>query len=214
VSQFCPHCGQQARPGDRFCVGCGNDINDTEPAGQAADPFRTSDDRRRRTGGFLVAHAKALMALTVVAAVVLAVVLAGSPSTDSSPAADDVVVPFVSEPADQSLPPSAPAPKPKAKPKARRVVATGANGQRYSCSFSVRGRVNASRDRIRAPERALHGMEAALKKLDKKYPGRAAPPASADRYNALLARTRAKLKSANEAISRYNQTLRDACDKT
>jgi outer membrane protein TolC len=93
------------------------------------------------------------------------------------------------------------------------VVATGANGQKYSCPFSVRGRVNAARDRIRAPERALHGMEAALKKLDKKYPGRTAPPASADRYNALLARARAQLKAANEAISRYNQTLRDACDK-
>jgi outer membrane protein TolC len=89
----------------------------------------------------------------------------------------------------------------------------GRRQKKYSCPFSVRGRVNAARDRIRAPERALHDMEAALKKLDKKYPGRTAPPASADRYNALLARARAQLKSANEAISRYNQTLRDACDK-
>jgi hypothetical protein len=212
VSQFCPRCGQQARPGDRFCVGCGGDINHDEKPGQGADPFRGSDDRRRRAGGFLVAHAKGLMALGAIGAVGLAVALAGSPSSDSSPAADDAVASAATEPNGQSPAPSALAPKPKPKPHG--AVATGANGQKYFCSHSVLGRVNAAKDQFRGPERVLNGMEAALKKLDKKYPGRTAPPATADRYNALLARARVQLKTTNQAIDRYNQTLRDACDKT
>jgi hypothetical protein len=211
VSQFCRHCGQQARPGDHFCVGCGHEIDNAANPVPNPDPFRGPNDRHRRVGSFFVAHAKGMMALGAIAAVVLAAALASSPSSDSSPAADDAVASAATEPNDQSTTPSAPAPKPKPKPHG--VVATGANGQRYFCSYSVLGRVDAAKDRFRGPERVLHGMEAALKKLDKKYPGRTAPPATADRYNALLARARVQLKTTNEAIGRYNQTLRDACDK-
>jgi hypothetical protein len=161
----------------------------------------------------VVRHAKGIMALAVVAAVVVAAVLSGSSSTDTSPAANDAAAPSVTVPVAQSPSPSAPAPKAKAQPKRRAVVATGANGQRYRCPPSVLGRVDAARERFRGPERALNGMQAALKKLDKKYPGRTAPPATAQRYNALLARARAQVTTTNEAIGRYNQTLRDACHK-
>ena len=151
------------------------------------------------------------MALGAMAAVVAAVVLAGWLSSGSSPAADRATASAAALRTQQPLARSSPVSKRRPKAKARGKVATGANGQRYFCSFSVLGRVNAAKDRFRAPERALLGMEAALKKLDAKYPGRTAPPASADRYNALLARTRAQLTVTNEAIRSYNQTLRDAC---
>lgn len=212
MTQFCPHCGKQARPGDRCCVGCGQEISGTAQPEPGADPFRGPDDPRRRTGGFLVAHAKGLMALAVVAAVVVAMVLGGSFSTESSPASDDAVAPSLRAPTNPAPAPSEPAPRtptPKRKPRGF----TGANGKRYMCSFSVLDRVDTAKKRFRGRERVLNGMEAALKKLDKKYPGRTAPPASADRYNALLARTRVQLNWTNAAIGRYNQTLRDACHK-
>ncbi len=212
MSQFCRHCGRRARLADRFCVRCGGATDHATGAAPNTDPFRGPDDRRRRMGGFLAAHANGLMALAAISAVALAVALAGSPSGNSSPAADAAVA---AVPTDQSSAPRSPAPKSKrtAKPKAHGKVATGAHGQTYFCSASVLGRVNAAKVRFRGPERVLLGMEAALKQLDRKYPGTTAPPATADRYNALLARTRAQLTVTDEAIRRYNETLRDACRK-
>jgi hypothetical protein len=152
------------------------------------------------------------MALAVVAAALVAMVLGGSFSTERSPASDDAVAPSLRTPTSQSPAPAVPPPKAPA-PKREPRTFTGPNGHEYMCSYSVLDRVDAAKKRFRGRERVLNGMEAALKKLDKKYPGRTAPPASADRYNALLARTRVQLNWTNAAISRYNQTLRDACHK-
>jgi hypothetical protein len=198
VSQFCRHCGQRARLADRYCVRCGGEIDHAARPAPNTDPFRGPDDRRGRMGGFLAAHAKGLMALAAISAVALAVALGGSLSSTSSPAADAAVA-------------SAPKSTPKAKPRARGKVTTGAHGRTYFCSSSVLGRVDAAKVRFRGPERVLLGMEAALKQVDRKYPGTTPPPATADRYNALLARTRAQLTVTNEAIRRYNETLRHAC---
>jgi hypothetical protein len=82
------------------------------------------------------------------------------------------------------------------------------------CSYSVLDPVHAAKKRARGRERVFNGMESALKKIGTKYPTGTAPPASADRYNALLARTRVQLKWTNTAIDRYNKILRDECRKT
>jgi len=206
---FCSLCGRESRGDDRFCVGCGAEINADASPGGAASQFRSPDHPQRRAGGFVVRHARGLLALGAVAVVVVLAALSTS-SSDTQPSAHEV--------ASSAATPSAEAQQDKSGSSTpaganaeQETTATGADGQIYSCPRSSLARIDAAKDRIDRREQALKARRAAIRRLEKRYPSGKAPGAVVDRYNELVAREKSELRRVNRAVDQYNGLLRRAC---
>jgi hypothetical protein len=209
MSRFCQHCGQAAHDGDRYCIGCGEEVN-RAPAAAAAAAFRSPSDPRRRAGGFVVRHARVLMAVAAIALIVGIAVFSnsrGSPAPQKDDAAPAAAVAAeadnVANTAKQNQ---------GADSTHKAVTATDAHGRTFSCAYAVLDQIDVSDGRAKRRGQILDALQAELAKIDKQYPGRTAPAAIADRYNSLAARARAQLKWTNKAVREYNRSLVDLCD--
>lgn len=217
MSTHCPHCGQQARSADRVCVSCGREVNPGVPPEGASTGFRAPDHPQRRTGNWLVAHARGVMALAAVAALIAVGAIAGSSGDttpgpgDSAPASEVAAEKerAATEPTKQSDTSSSEDNAPAAA-----VTTTGADGKTYSCNAGVLDRVDTAKDRVTRREKVLKSRRAEVRNLRKQYPDGKAPGDVVDRYNDLLARANAQVRWTNKAVAQYNRVLRDACDPT
>jgi hypothetical protein len=213
MTRFCSDCGQAARPEDRFCVGCGAEINSNAPSGDTSHVFRPESHPHRRAGGFVARHARVLMAVAVVAVIGVIAAVFGS-SEDTTPRAEDVAPPSLvaEEDSQAALPTLTPIPTSTAPPKV--VTAKSSNGKTYSCSIgAVLDRVDEAHDEVTRRERVLRSRRAAVRKLERQYPSGRAPAAVVDRYDRLFARANAQVRWTNKAVARYNKLLRDECTR-
>jgi hypothetical protein len=95
---------------------------------------------------------------------------------------------------------------------AKKGVATkGADGKLYHCSLAAMDRVGTAKDRVTRRDKILKGRKAAVRRLEKKYPGGKAPAAVVTQYKKLVARVNAQVRHANRAIGQYNRLLRTEC---
>jgi hypothetical protein len=213
MTRDCQNCGHAARDGDRFCVGCGQEVNAHAQPPDSTGSFQASDNRSRRSRSFVARHPRVLLIVAAIGAVSILAAVSGSSSDPSAPQADDIA-PAATVTAEPNRATPVPSPETTATdPAQRSVTAKGANGKTYRCSFAVLARVDTAHARVKRRRRILHAQKAALAKLDKQYPGRTAPAAVADRYNALVKRANAQVTWTNAAIHRYNQVLVEACDR-
>jgi hypothetical protein len=212
MSRFCSHCGEQVRGDDRFCVRCGNEVNAGVEPTEPGFTFRAPDHPRRRAGGFIVRHARGLMALAAVAALVAIGALSAA-SSDTNPGPDDTA-PASEVSAERNRQQSERTNDSAAtKPSQDRVVtARGADGRTYRCGLAVLDRVTAAKDRVTRREKVLKARRAAVRRLEAQYPAAEAPADVVDRYEELLARANAQVTWTNTAIAQYNRILRDVCD--
>ncbi|MCW3049812.1 MAG: hypothetical protein JWO74_4096 [Solirubrobacterales bacterium] len=216
MSALCPHCGEHVRGGDRFCVGCGQEVAPGAQPSDAGAAFRSPDHPQRRAGDFLVRHRHGLMALAVIAGIATVVAVTGASSDTTPGPADSAPAPAVAAEADRQQTDrrtSGSTTTTAQEPTAKRVVtAEGADGKTYSCAFDVLDRVDAAKGRVSRREDVLKARRAAVRRLEKQYPRGRAPGSIIDRYHKLVARANAQVTWTNKAIHQYNRVLRDACD--
>ena len=211
--QFCSHCGHEARAKDRFCIGCGAEINAAADAADAKSVFRAPEDPRRRAGGFVVRHARALMALSVVAVIVAIAALSDS-SSDTTPGPDDAA-PAAAVAAEESLQEADSrdddAESQPVTDTDQTVTAKGSDGKTYQCPSSGLARIDAADYKVKRHKKVLKARRAAVRRIEKQYPSGNAPAAVVDRYDKLFARANAQVKWANKAVREYNRLLRSEC---
>jgi hypothetical protein len=172
-------------------------IEQLEPQHDRGD---VTDDHCR---GRLSAAARALLTAGAIAGTSMLIACGGDTTPgpeDEAPAADVAAEEVRQDPT--------PTPTPD-----NQVVSTkGADGKSYSCPLTAMASINSARDQVTRREKVLKARKAAVRKIEKKYPGGTAPAAVVDRYNRLFARANAQVKHTNRAIRQYNSLLRSECN--
>ena len=215
MSRYCAECGQESRPGDQFCLQCGERIDTGSEAPRAAAVFRAPEDRRRRFGAFVVRRARVLMALGVVgviAAIGAIGALSGSTDDSTEPRADDAAPTAAVTATAQRSTSDTDASGQSENSQSPAVTARGADGRTYRCSFGVTDRIDAARKKSSRRKRIARAQRRELARLDRQYPDRTAPADVVDRYNDLVARFRAQVKWTNAAVRAHNRLLVELCD--
>ena len=174
-------------------------VSDTIEAIHGFARFQTD----RYVRGHLARLTRSLMMLGAVAATSTLIACGG----DTTPTRDDEA-PTADVAAEQAAQDAKATPTPKADDS---VATKGADGKIYRCSLTSMGTINTAKDRVTRRDKILKGRRAAVRKLEKKYPGGTAPAAVVTRYKKLVARVNAQVKHTNRAIRQYNALLRSAC---
>jgi hypothetical protein len=96
-------------------------------------------------------------------------------------------------------------------PKRTTVTAPGPGGRSYRCPLSIAARIDAADAKVKRRKSVLKGRRAALRKIQRRYPGGTAPSAVVDRYEFLRARYNAQVRLVNKAVRAHNRLLRQVC---
>ena len=130
-----------------------------------------------------------------------------STSSDSSYAGSDRTTTNDTTTEDSSTE-STPAPTPEA-PSA---VTTSPDGRTFRCVGSgLLADLHEADASITQARKRLRAMKRELRQLDRKYPGKAAPAAAADRYNYVVRTYNARLELDNKRVRAYNRKLEREC---
>jgi hypothetical protein len=211
--QFCSHCGHEARARDRFCIGCGAEINAAADAADAPSVFRAPEHPRRRAGGFVVRHARALMALGVVAVIVAIAALSDS-SSDTTPGPEDAAPAAAVATEESRQEANSRDDGAESQPNTdseQTVTAKGSDGKTYQCPSSGLAQIDAAADKVTRRKKVLKARRDAVRRIERQYPSGNAPAEVIERYDTLFARANAQVTWVNKAVGEYNALLRSEC---